>query len=100
MPAAEACWRPTYTTGYDGYLLPSFYAHPDFVSRFGREFTDASGVTKKIIPAEWQTALSLVTLPGQVAALLFVGWAAERFGNRRTYAFGMVLITGISESRW
>lgn len=48
-----------------------------------------------MIPAEWQTALSLVILPGQLAALLFVGWSAERFGNRRTYAFGMILIIGI-----
>lgn len=48
-----------------------------------------------MIPAEWQTALSLVILPGQLLALVFVGWSSERFGNRRTYAFGMVLIIGI-----
>ncbi|EKD03514.1 trehalose transport-related protein [Trichosporon asahii var. asahii CBS 8904] len=81
--------------GYDGYLLPSFYAHPDFLARFGKDFTDASGHTKKIIPAQWQTSLSLITLPGQILSLLFVGWAAERFGNRATYCFGMVVIIGV-----
>lgn len=83
--------------GYDGSLLPSFYAHPDFLARFGKDFTDASGHTKKIIPAQWQTSLSLITLPGQILSLLFVGWAAERFGNRATYCFGMIVIIGVSE---
>lgn len=61
------------------------------------DFTDAHGNTKKIIPAQWQTSLSLITLPGQIVSLFFVGWAAERFGNRATYSFGMIIIIGVSE---
>lgn len=38
----------------------------------------------------------LVVIPGHILALFFVGWAAERLGNRVTYCFGMIII-GVSE---
>ena len=70
--------------GYDGSIVNSFYALPAFLNRFGKDFHG-----KKEIPANWQTAISNIGLPGNLLALAMVGYCQDRFGSRRTYICGM-----------
>lgn len=72
--------------GYDGAIVNSFYALPAFLDRFGTDFNG-----KKNIPANWQTAISNVGLPGNLLALFIVGWAQDKFGSKRVYIAGMGL---------
>ena len=81
------------STGYDGSIAYSFYALPAFQKRFGQQYTDAHGKTSWIISANWQTAIGTILLPGNLLALFVVGWASERFGFKRVYAAGMILIS-------
>lgn len=49
----------------------------------------------KEISGNWQTAINCIGLPGNLLALMIMGWATDRFGYRRTYAAGMLLTIAI-----
>lgn len=63
------------------------FAHPAFLARFGTK--NSKGVLQ--IPANWQTFFANILLPGNLLALLFVGWAVNRYGHKPVYCLGMVL---------
>ncbi len=65
--------------------INSFYGLPSFVEKFG---SDIHG--KRGIPANWQTALSNIGLPGGFLGLAITGYCQERYGSRKTYMGGMI----------
>lgn len=74
----------------------NFFAQPSYVERFGVPGAGANGA--KAIPADWQAAINNGQQIGAVAGLAFVGWATDRFGSRKIYMLGMVLLSAASES--
>ncbi|GFZ44894.1 hypothetical protein JCM24511_02620 [Saitozyma sp. JCM 24511] len=75
--------------GYDTNVINSFFALPAFEERFG---TLVNG--KWSVPAKHQTGLSNTTTCGQVVGLLITGLCQERFGMRKTFIGGMILMIG------
>lgn len=71
--------------GFDLVLINSLYALPAFKQRFGEPL--ANGDYE--ITAAWQSGLSNGALVGEIIGLMFVGYAAERFGYRKTMIAGL-----------
>ncbi|KAK9250025.1 general substrate transporter [Lipomyces tetrasporus] len=74
--------------GYDTLLLGSFYAFPAFNEKFGTLQPDGSYV----ISAAWQSGLSNGGQVGQICGLYFAGYAADRFGYRKTMIAALIAI--------
>ncbi|RSH93089.1 hypothetical protein EHS25_007442 [Saitozyma podzolica] len=70
--------------GYDGAVSNAFFGLPSFVNTFGVVVNGKKGV-----PANWQSALQNVGIPGGFLGLFLCGWCQERFGSRKTYLGGM-----------
>ena len=66
--------------GFDHVLTGQFYALPQFKRKFGVQQPDGSFE----VPAAWQAGLSNGVLLGSLIGISIAGWAAERFGYRRT----------------
>ncbi|KAK9311298.1 general substrate transporter [Lipomyces starkeyi] len=75
--------------GYDTLLLGSFYAFPEFLKKFGELQPDGSYE----ISAAWQAGLSNGAQVGSIMGLFVAGYAAERFGYRKTLLAGLFAIT-------
>jgi SP family general alpha glucoside:H+ symporter-like MFS transporter len=73
--------------GYDG-IIGSFYGQPAFQRTFGTLQSDGSYQ----VSANWQTTIGNVQSVGNLAGLLITGYAQERFGSRKTYIAGMMLM--------
>ncbi|KAH8880785.1 sugar transporter [Thozetella sp. PMI_491] len=67
--------------GYDLALLSSLYASDPFNRRFG-ELNPATG--KYNISAAWQSGLSNAARAGEIFGLILAGWAADRYGYKKT----------------
>jgi len=65
---------------FDIVLINSLYGLPAFQKRFGQEQADGSFS----VSAAWQSGLSNGALVGEIAGLMFVGYAAEKFGYKKT----------------
>jgi SP family general alpha glucoside:H+ symporter-like MFS transporter len=76
--------------GFDGGLIGSFFGHPAFQRRFGELQSDGS----YLISANWQTAITNCMTAGNLIGLCITGACQERFGSKKTYIGGMILITG------
>lgn len=76
--------------GFDGGMMFSFFGHPAFKERFGELQSDGS----YLIPSNWQSGISNGTTAGNLIGLLITGYAQERFGSRRTYIGGMIMVAG------
>lgn len=74
--------------GYDVVLIASFYGHPAFLKKYGVPGPEG----KLIIPAAWQSGLGNGSSAGGIIGLLINGWGSEKFGPRRTFLLGMVLM--------
>jgi SP family general alpha glucoside:H+ symporter-like MFS transporter len=48
---------------------------------------------KLVVPANYQSGLTNIAYCGQIIGLLINGWAQERFGSRKAFIWGMVLMT-------
>lgn len=94
MPALADISLALVMEGMDVGLVNNFFGQQAYIDRFGT--ANAAGV--KSIPANWQAAINNGQQIGAVLGLLFNGWAQSRFGSRRVYMLGMVLMAACSES--
>lgn len=76
--------------GFDIVLINNLYAVPAFQKRFGERNGDGSYE----VSAAWQSGLSNGALVGQIFGLMFIGFAVERFGYRRTLMGGLTWLAG------
>lgn len=68
-------------TAFDPQLLGNLYATPQFQRDFGYEYAGRG----YIIPAAWQTGLSMGSPAGQVAGALLAAYPMDLYGRRRTF---------------
>ena len=66
--------------GYDALLLSSLFGLPAFTKGFGDQLPSG----KYNISAKWQSAIPNSVKVGQFFGLFIAGWAADRFGFRKT----------------
>ena len=75
---------------YDQTVMGAYYALPAFQMRYGRHIGK-----KWIIPAQWQSAISMAGYMGQIIGALGVAaWPLDRFGPRRTLSAAVLGVTG------
>ena len=77
--------------GFDNVLTGQFYALPQFKRKFGEQQPDGSFE----VPAAWQAGLSNGVLVGSLVGISIAGWAAERFGYRRTMMVELCVTVGV-----
>ncbi|KAJ5102571.1 Major facilitator superfamily domain general substrate transporter [Penicillium argentinense] len=75
--------------GYDIILISSFFAFDPWVTQFGKLQSDG----KHSLSAAWQSGLSNAATVGELIGLVLNGFAAERFGYRKTMIGALGLIT-------
>ncbi|WWC73879.1 uncharacterized protein I206_107851 [Kwoniella pini CBS 10737] len=75
--------------GFDTAIINSFFALPAFLNSFG-----VKGKKGKLaIPANYQSGLVNIAYVGQIIGLFLNGWCQERFGSRKTFIGGMIIMT-------
>ncbi|KAK5321538.1 hypothetical protein LTR70_004093 [Exophiala xenobiotica] len=74
---------------FDPQLLGNLYATPAFQRDFGYLYEG-----KYIIPASWQTGLSMGSPLGQVVGAFFASYPMEWFGRKYTFGACVILTTG------
>ncbi|OTA24339.1 hypothetical protein BTJ68_11459 [Hortaea werneckii EXF-2000] len=74
--------------GMDVGLINNFFGHPAYLQKFG--WPDENGDMH--IPAKWQGAIGAGQNCGQIVGLLLNGYLQARFGSRKVYMGGMVLM--------
>ena len=79
--------------GMDVGLVNNFFGQPGYKAKFGNVMTEKGPV----ISANWQAAINNGQQAGAIIGLLFNGWAQSRFGSRRIYMLGQVLMVATSE---
>ncbi|KAJ8114394.1 hypothetical protein OPT61_g3711 [Boeremia exigua] len=67
--------------GYDLSLMGSFYGYDSFQEKFGNESDGKGG---KVISADWQTAISVSGICGQIVGLYVNGLVSDAFGYKKT----------------
>ncbi|KAI1766477.1 general substrate transporter [Hypoxylon sp. FL1150] len=72
---------------FDPQIIGNMFAMPQFQKDFGFELDG-----EYVIPASWQTGLSLGNPIGQVVGALFSAYPMERFGRKWTF-FACILLT-------
>ncbi|KPI44096.1 General alpha-glucoside permease [Cyphellophora attinorum] len=77
--------------GYDTILIINYTSYPPFVERFGTYYPSLDA---KVIPAPWQSALSVAGFVGAVFGLLLNGYLTERFGYRKVMLSFLFALTG------
>ena len=102
---------------FDPQLLGSLYAMPAFQRQFGEEFEGSVSLPPRrpdntpsyarsclsrqltprqyIIPARWQSALSLGNPVGQCVGALLAGYPMDSFGRKRTFIACVALTAGL-----
>ncbi|ORY31075.1 trehalose transport-related protein [Naematelia encephala] len=88
-----ACWSIFLTSalfmeGYDTAVINSFFGLPAFLNSFGIKVG-----TKLTIPANYQSGLTNIAYVGQCIGLIINGWCQERFGSRKAFIGGMIVMT-------
>ncbi|KAI1820929.1 putative maltose permease [Xylaria intraflava] len=73
---------------FDPQIVGNMFAIPQFQQDFGME--NAKG--EFVIPARWQTSLSLGNPVGQIVGALFSAYPMEKYGRKWTF-FACVLLT-------
>ncbi|RSH82911.1 hypothetical protein EHS25_005901 [Saitozyma podzolica] len=75
---------------YDQTVMGAYYALPAFQQRYGNYVGG-----KWVIPAQWQSAISMAGYLGQVIGALGVAaWPLDRFGPRRTLTVAVAAVVG------
>jgi SP family general alpha glucoside:H+ symporter-like MFS transporter len=80
--------------GMDVGLVNNFFGQPGYKEKFGNIQT----ATGPAISADWQAAINNGQQAGAIIGLLFNGWAQSKYGSRRIYMLGQVLMVLTSES--
>lgn len=75
--------------GYDLSLMPSFFGYPRFVANYGTYFPD---LDRHELTGAWQAGLVNGANVGIIIGGFINGWAANRFGYKRTMAVAMVMM--------
>ncbi|WVF71078.1 hypothetical protein IAT40_005875 [Kwoniella sp. CBS 6097] len=75
--------------GFDTAIINSFFALPAFLDSFGVKGKNG----KFAIPADYQAGLVNIAYVGQIIGLFLNGWCQERYGSRKTFIAGMILMT-------
>ena len=68
--------------------INSFFGLPGFLNSFGIRKDG-----KLAIPANYQSGLTNIAYCGQIIGLFINGWCQERFGARKSFIGGMILMT-------
>ncbi|WWC92593.1 uncharacterized protein L201_007552 [Kwoniella dendrophila CBS 6074] len=74
--------------GFDTAIINSFFALPAFLKSFGVKGKNG----KLAIPANYQSGLVNIAYVGQCIGLFLNGYCQERFGSRKTFIGGMILM--------
>ncbi|CAH0024693.1 unnamed protein product [Clonostachys rhizophaga] len=74
--------------GFDKVLITNLFVNTAFKEKYGDQQPDGSYE----ITANWQTALSIASMAGEVVGLTINGIVAERFGYRKTIIAAMFLV--------
>ncbi|KAK3318750.1 hypothetical protein B0H66DRAFT_248992 [Apodospora peruviana] len=75
--------------GYDLALLGNLYASPVFNEKYGTLNPETG---KYAVSAAWQSGLSNGARAGEIFGLLLAGWAADRYGYKRTTIGALFLV--------
>lgn len=78
--------------GYDGNMVPSFYALPMFQRKYGIQLPNGDWT----IEAKWQTAFLVGTPIGRITGALGVGMLSDRFGRKMVTIAALVLMSGVT----
>jgi MFS transporter, SP family, general alpha glucoside:H+ symporter len=76
---------------YDIEITGNFFALPSFNEHFGRP-VPGHGYQ---IPANWQVAMSMGSLVGQIIGAYIVAWPMEKIGRRKTLALYLLLTSAL-----
>lgn len=76
------------------FQINNFFGLQAYIDHFGYTAADGS----KYIPADWQAGINNASQGGQIIGLLINGWAQSKYGSRKTYMVGMVIMTCTSMS--
>jgi SP family general alpha glucoside:H+ symporter-like MFS transporter len=77
--------------GYDAILLSSLFGLPAFKEDFGTQ--NSKGVWN--VSAKWQSSVTQGVKVGQFFGLFIAGWAADRFGFKKTTLFTCIITVGL-----
>jgi SP family general alpha glucoside:H+ symporter-like MFS transporter len=77
--------------GYDAIVLSSLFGLPAFKEGFGTENSEG----KWNIGAQWQSAVTQGVKVGQFFGLFIAGWAADKFGFKKTTLVTCVIAAGL-----
>lgn len=80
---------PIIMEGYETALVPSFMSLQTFKSLYGRA-VDAGGDDHKVIPAIWQSSITIAAAIGQIGGLLVAPRLVNRFGYRLCTMGGLI----------
>jgi SP family general alpha glucoside:H+ symporter-like MFS transporter len=87
FPNACVAWLQL-MLGYD-VIMGAFFGQPQFQRYFGTQHEDGT----YLVNANWQTAISNVQTTTNLIGLLITGICQERYGSKKTYIGGMILMT-------
>ncbi|EXJ67273.1 uncharacterized protein A1O5_09286 [Cladophialophora psammophila CBS 110553] len=76
---------------YDIEITGNFFALPSFQSHFGHQ-VPGHGYQ---IPANWQVAMSMGSLVGQIIGAYIVAWPMEKIGRRKTLAVYLLFTSAL-----
>ncbi len=78
-----------FTNTYLLQIINAFFGLPAFLNSFG--IKNSAGTLT--IPANYQAGLTNIAYCGQMIGLLFNGWFQEKYGSRKAFIGGMILMT-------
>ncbi|KAG5358327.1 Maltose permease MAL31 [Yarrowia sp. B02] len=78
--------------GYDGNMVPSFYALPQFQHKFGVQLPSGDWT----IEAKWQTAFLVGTPIGRILGAVGVGLLADRYGRKKVTIGSLGFMVGVT----
>lgn len=101
MEAVRIYWKAVILTvvvttsiimrGYDASVAPSFIALPAFRNRYGYPVKGHGNQ----VPAQWQSALGVATVVGQVFGSYLITFPMDRYGRRLTLIVCLILTSAI-----
>jgi MFS transporter, SP family, general alpha glucoside:H+ symporter len=78
--------------GYDTSLLPSFFAYPTFLQKYGQYYGE---IDRYQLTGAWQSGLLNGANSGVIIGGFINGWAAHRYGYKRTMTVAMIMMAAV-----
>ncbi|KAG5354883.1 Maltose permease MAL31 [Yarrowia sp. B02] len=78
--------------GYDGNMVPSFYALPQFQRKYGVQLPSGDWT----VEAKWQTAFLVGTPVGRITGAVGVGLLADKYGRKKVTIGALGLMVAIT----